>query len=95
MFLILTVYIILSSPHLLLLFPLSHFLFYFPFPLHINSLLSRSLFLPSNTYLKINIFWSSSCGAAEMNQSSIHEDVGLRPGLTHWVKDPVLLLAVV
>ena len=36
-------------------------------------------------------FWSSHCGAAEMNPTSIHEDVGLIPGLTQWFGDPALL----
>ena len=34
---------------------------------------------------------SSHCGTAEMNLTSIHEDVGLIPVLTEWVKDLALL----
>ena len=38
---------------------------------------------------------SSLCGIVETNLTSIHEVVGLLPGLTQWVKDSVLLCAVV
>ena len=33
---------------------------------------------------------SSGCGSVVMNLSSIHEHVGLIPGLAQWVKDLVL-----
>ena len=36
-------------------------------------------------------FWSSCCGSVVMNLISIHENTGLIPGLTQWVKDPALL----
>ena len=34
-------------------------------------------------------WWSSRCGKAETNPTSIHEVVGLIPGLDPWVKDLV------
>ena len=36
-------------------------------------------------------FQSSHHGSLETNLTSIHEDAGLIPGLTHWVMDLALL----
>ena len=42
----------------------------------------------NNNKKKRNVkWWSSHCGAVEMNLSRNHEVVGLIPGLAQWVKD--------
>ena len=41
------------------------------------------------------MFRSSHCGSAVMNLTGIHKDAGLIPGLSQWVRDLVVLSAVV
>ena len=51
----------------------------------------HSLSLVIISVLKSILFHQSShYGSVVMNQSSIHEDVGLIPGPTQWVRDPLL-----
>ena len=37
-----------------------------------------------------NLFWSSRCGSVVMNLTRIHEDMGLIPAFSQWVKDLAL-----
>ena len=42
-----------------------------------------------------NQLWSSHCDSAVTNLINIHEDMGLIPGLAQWIKEVMLLWAVV
>ena len=57
---------------------------------------SNHMFIPSanpliSTFKICSGSKSSRCGVAETNWTRNHEVAGLIPGLTQWVKDPVLL----
>ena len=46
-------------------------------------------------YILKSVNSCSHCGLVAMNPTSIHDDMGLIPGITQWVKDLALLLSVV
>ena len=45
-----------------------------------------------NVCLKLN-YWSSCCGSAVTNSTSVREDAGLIPGHAQWVKDPEIAMS--
>ena len=61
------------------------------FVLHHSSGQRQILHPLSEARDQTHVLRSSHCGAAEMNMTSIHEDVGSIPGLAQWVKDLALL----
>ena len=57
---------------------------------------SNIQFKKTNVLLNIKMNkWSSHHGSVQTNLTSIHEDEGLIPGLSQWVKDLVLPWAAV
>ena len=65
--------------------PRKAFFFFFFFFLAAPMAYGSSAGTPRKTF-----FWSSHCGAAETNPTSIDEDSSLIPGLAQWVRELVL-----
>ena len=59
--------------------------------LHVLTWWCPGSLLPGLGWLSTASSWSSPRGSVVTNPTSIHEDLGLIPGLTPWVKDLALL----
>ena len=68
----------------------SIFTYYFIYSVHqsVDTHIITTILEMKEVFLKINIFRSSCPGSAVTNPTSIHEDAGLIPGLSQWVKNP-------